>query len=236
MNIPLIKTLITTLILTLITSLSFSQILEFKFDATPPSGIFLNNDVGNTAITSWIDGSNILDGASSPNPGFFTVDNTGTSFDGLNVIVGAKNYTNWTGAGLADGGSGINASGEYISFSFNRDVQFVELDLANFTNTNGNNEATSLSLTLSGIDTPLQSILAENVTTGIIPLNLGLKAGDSLKVEWSDAGGFASQFDIQSFTLSAVPEPSTFIGLGAGFALLLFLKRKKNAHRTETSA
>ncbi|MCH6257380.1 hypothetical protein MLD52_12540 [Puniceicoccaceae bacterium K14] len=209
-----------TFCFTLVTA-SNAQILKVEFDEDPDPQIFRNSGNGNALITEWNTSSNALDGTSG---GSIAIDDIGSPFHNLEITFGANDSTNWISSGLGDGSSGINANGEFISLSFNQNVNVTEVDLRLFTG----DETASLTTTSNGSTTTLLNLLASDYgTTGIIPIDLNLSVGDSLDLRWRSGESVASEFYFEGFTLTAVPEPGTITGIVGGLALLSFLSYRR---------
>jgi len=134
--------------------------------------------------------------------------------DDLNVLSG----------GLADGSNGYDASGEGTTFVFDKDVTITALDWSSFTP--GGSDSVTLFNGAANLGTFSDGTVSGTIDfsdTNPATMSIEVFAGDAFTIQW--AGG---EFQLESMSLTAVPEPGTF-GLLAGFLGLvsIMLKRRR---------
>ncbi|MBT8043929.1 MAG: PEP-CTERM sorting domain-containing protein [Verrucomicrobiae bacterium] len=157
---------------------------------------------------------------------------TATSFSLNDIVPGltltitpSQNDISYTTTGLGiDTGGTLDAVGDALTFSFNREVSLDFLDMGSFTGSGGVGED-SVSVSFSNSNPTINLVGGdfENNTSDTINFSSGntLAANESFTISRVDGS-----FTIQGFDVTAVPEPSsvTLIGLG-GLALLM--RRRK---------
>ena len=133
-------------------------------------------------------------------------------------------FTN-TGLGLDTGGT-LSPSGDAITFSFNQAITFDYLDVDGFTS--GGSDVVTLSYSNSNPTVVLSAASGDfdNNTSDTITFssNNSLAANESFTLARTDG-----TFSLAAFTVSAVPEPSSYAILAGMSALGFVVMRRRRA-------
>lgn len=131
---------------------------------------------------------------------------------------------NWT----SSGGFGINSSiasddtdgfdtGESFSFSFDQDVTLTSITVSSW---NSNDNAT---LTVSG-----SGDFATVSSTGLTTFALNVTSGSTVTITANGTTAIGNGFYLDSLSVSAIPEPSTYAAILGALALgVIYIRRRK---------
>lgn len=198
-----------------------AQTFTLEFDV-PRSDIYedflLTDAVGNWQSDNALDGKDV----SGIETGSLFFQFPGET-DVVALTLDASSVLNWTASGLGDGGTGLNQSGEYVSFSFNRAVTVDLFDFAGFTP--GGSDAAEIRK--PGIEDPIASYSPDGSSNDDKwDSGLSFAAGEEFRLAW--AGG---SFFLETMTISVVPETPTLLlgGLAAGIAVCGLRRRKRES-------
>ncbi len=192
-------------------------------EGVSPGNLFLPVSSVLTDSDDW--SASDLDELSSPSTGQFQIQ--GLSSGTLNVTMNALvDDINITGTGLQDGGSGFNAVGEGITFTFDLPVTIDTLDFSSFSSVDDDFEFLNDGVTFLTI----QGDLVNGNSVSLSEQSIAV--GDEFTMRIPTGGG-TSGFILESMTISvsAIPEPSTCAAIGGILVLgiVLYRRRKQTA-------
>lgn len=193
------------------------------FKAVFASVIFITSTVTNAEVLNFdaqpeqyfvnsvVEGNYLLEG---------TYDGFGTNNEGLWPSNGSMHLMSWTNIGDTSGFTLSNLSNDLFNIqSFDFASGYVggsqPVDILNVTSYLGGNLVNSVSF-LSGID----YLNYSSLTT----LNLGFTGIDTVRFE---ALGSSNRAIFDNVSVSAVPEPSTYVLMLAGLGLVGFMARRR---------
>jgi hypothetical protein len=193
----------------------------FETDVSPSvtGGNLVLTDTGTGPTNTWESdrfeaGSSTFEIQSIPIYGTLTVT--------ANSLIGDLNVTE---DGLADGGSGYNASGEGTSFTFSQDVTITGFDFAAFTTAGSDSIELSIGASSLGTfsDGTVIAGVADFTNTNAVIASIDVSAGQVFSLARQDGS-----FHLQTLSFTVVPEPGTF-ALLAGFSALASVMFRRRA-------
>ena len=215
------KTLLCAKILITLANLTFAQtvILNFNSAQIPTSGgnlFLLGSGTGSTNAF-------LSDRFENYNSTQFEIQSIPT-FGTLTVTAATSGtgFLNVTTTGLGEGGSGINNSNEFISFTFSEDIEITFLDFNAITGT----ESVELLIEANSLGTFLNDTVVENIADFTAPsnitANISLAQGEAFIMKH-----VSGAYDLERIGFTVVPEPSTYALLFGCCALALAMIRRR---------
>ncbi|HAQ57891.1 MAG TPA: hypothetical protein DEA16_03185 [Opitutae bacterium] len=215
------KTLLCAKILITLANLTFAQtvILNFNSAQIPTSGgnlFLLGSGTGSTNAF-------LSDRFENYNSTQFEIQSIPT-FGTLTVTAATSGtgFLNVTTTGLGEGGSGINNSNEFISFTFSEDIEITFLDFNAITGT----ESVELLIEANSLGTFLNDTVVENIADFTAPSNItasiSLAQGEAFIMKH-----VSGAYDLERIGFTVVPEPSTYALLFGCCALALAMIRRR---------
>lgn len=215
------KTFLCAKILITLANLTFAQtvILNFNSAQIPTSGgnlFLLGSGTGSTNAF-------LSDRFENYNSTQFEIQSIPT-FGTLTVTAATSGtgFLNVTTTGLGEGGSGINKSDEFISFTFSEDIEITFLDFNAITMS----ESVELLIDTTSLGTFLNDTVVENIANFTAPSNvtasISLAEGEAFIMKHA-----SGEYDLERIGFTVVPEPRTYALLSGCCALAVAMLRRR---------
>ena len=131
-------------------------------------------------------------------------------------------FFNVTTTGLGEGGSGINNSDEFISFTFSEDIEITFLDFNAITVS----ESVELLIDTTSLGTFLNNTVVENIANFTAPSNvtasISLAEGEAFIMKHA-----SGEYDLERIGFTVVPEPRTYALLSGCCVLAVAMLRRR---------
>ena len=176
------------------------------------SGAFIIDPTGNDSY----------DGETTINIPFTDPSN---SLDAIATFVATGGTFNSNAGDFGIGDDQIDGTSEVITITFNKDVEFVSIDLGGVGS--GSSDGASLTVASTVIDL-FTGVSGFNGSSDVYTPSspIALSTSGSIQLTGSSA---TSSFDLQSLTVSVIPEPNTFGALAGLLALGLAITRRRRS-------
>ena len=215
------KAFLSTKILILFANLTFAQTVIINFNSaelpTSTGNLFLLGS-GTGPTDAFL--SNRFEDYSSTQFEIRSIPTFGTLT--VTAATSGTNFLNVTTTGLGEGGSGINNSDEFISFTFSEDIEITFLDFNAITMS----ESVELLIDTTSLGTFLNDTVVENIANFTAPSNvtasISLAEGEAFIMKHA-----SGEYDLERIGFTVVPEPRTYALLSGCCVLAVAMLRRR---------